>query len=318
MMQCPRCGFSQPIDKYCASCGLDIESYNARPRSIWYRIWQNPSFYGIVVGTLLICGAFYIFLNQRTLGRQVSSLLRGSFLLSKDASDPNDRARAAQAPEAAVVEEEPLEQAEANVEAPSATPAAVKEPTYSQIEVGFFELSRENVAALNGRVLREDGEWRVLYFEDARTIESLKASARKLAGGREKALENDAVEIDAGDLNPDMQSPFLAVGVDWAKNESLHWALDVQLPVANPSARNVATQGQPPAQTLTTPMQLTTLEGTLPFKPPAALLLIYTPIQRTPQSQTRDSRLAQSPLNVLTSEDFRAGYSDLIVWIKFR
>jgi hypothetical protein len=327
MMQCPRCGFDQPIDKYCASCGLDVEAYQARPKPMWYRLWNNPSFYGIIVGALLIFAAFYIFTNQRALGRHVGSLFKNPFLLSKQAADPN-------AEETPVVREEPHVAAAAAVEDPTdaAVPTAAKEPTYTQMEIGFFELSRENSIAFRaGRTVREEGDWRVIYFEDSKTIDTLKSAATKLPGGQEKTLQKETVEIDAGDLNPDLQSPYLAVSADWTKNETLHWAIDVQLPAqslnegnpravasdqttdlaANSPGPEAAGAGGPP------PLHLTTMEGALPFKPPAALLMIYTPAARVPTRPGDHARFSTSPLNVLTSDDFRSGYTDLIVWIKF-
>ena len=36
MQECPRCGFLQPQDRFCANCGLDIENYRPTPTP-WYR-----------------------------------------------------------------------------------------------------------------------------------------------------------------------------------------------------------------------------------------------------------------------------------------
>src|SRR4051812_2493199 len=89
-MDCPRCGFNQPDDQYCANCGLDVKKFFARPKPIWLRIFQDPNFYAFMIGGILVTAACYIFLNQRTVGRQMGNLLRTTFLLSKDAGDPDD------------------------------------------------------------------------------------------------------------------------------------------------------------------------------------------------------------------------------------
>ncbi len=56
-----------------------------------------------------------------------------------------------------------------------------------------------------------------MFFDDAKSIESLKAAAGKLPGSQEKPFEENAVEVGAGDMNPDLQLPYLAVGVDLVK-----------------------------------------------------------------------------------------------------
>ena len=44
MQECPKCGFLQPQDRFCANCGLNIESYRPAPTP-WYRqLLLNPTF----------------------------------------------------------------------------------------------------------------------------------------------------------------------------------------------------------------------------------------------------------------------------------
>lgn len=341
-MECPRCNFNQPDDKYCANCGLDVEAYKRRPVPIYVRILQDPNFYAFLFGGILIAAAGYIFINQRSVSRQVGKLFHNTFIMSKDA-----RVKDASDDEEILTKNAVARSHSASAPAPAAqvtqAPTEVgKEPvaaTYTHLTVRFFELSKEyfskeNVAALNGKVTRDDGEWRVVYFEDAKTLESLKTSASRLPGSQEKPLATEGIELDAGDTHPDMQLPYMAIGVDLkgeAQQPSLHFAIDMQVPQGSAAqARNVAspnsgdpntvtdTQGQPqqPAQPAA-PMAVTSLEGTVKFKPQGAVLLIYDPPNRAPAS-TDMARLGQSPLHVYTSDDFRLGYSDLIVWISFK
>lgn len=325
-MDCPRCNFNQPDDKYCANCGLDIEAYNRRPIPLWMRIFQDPNFYAILFGGILILTAGYIFLNQRSVGRQVGKLFHNTFVLSKDARVPSEDSEEAAPVKRTKISTAPSPATEAALAAPS--PAAEPTQSYTRMTVRFFEMSkeiftRENLTALNGRVVREDGDWRVVYFEDAKTIESIKSSASRLPGAQEKQVQSETLELDAGDVNPDLQVPYLAIGVDLSKTESLHFAVDMQVPTVTAQARNVAGQGAGQGQEgyntdappqAPAPMQVSALEGTVKFKPQGALLMIYDPVNRGPTSQD-SSRLSQSPLKVFNSDDFRQGFSDLIVWI---
>lgn len=41
LINCPRCGFQQPEDKYCAQCGVDMETYKPSTPPIWKRFFGN-------------------------------------------------------------------------------------------------------------------------------------------------------------------------------------------------------------------------------------------------------------------------------------
>lgn len=295
----------------------------ARPKPLFLRILQNPNFYAILVGGILISAAFYIFLNPRNVGRQMTALLHGHFLMSKEAGDPND---ADSRSEARSHRNDDKDAAAAQADAAAAEAAAAAKdalPAYNQMEIAFFELSRENLMALAGKIMRDDGDWHVVFYDDAKSIESLQQAARKLPGIQEKVLQKENNQMDAGDVEPDLQSPYLAVGVEWLKSENLHWALDLQLPPAAQSTRalaaaeNAATTGQVSAAAAPAPLQLSTLEGTVHFTPQSALLLVYDPAIRTFPG-LEPAQVAKSPLRVLASEDFRAGFSALVVWIRLK
>lgn len=41
LINCPRCGFQQPQDKYCAQCGVDMETYKPSRPPVWKRFFGN-------------------------------------------------------------------------------------------------------------------------------------------------------------------------------------------------------------------------------------------------------------------------------------
>lgn len=55
LIHCPRCGFQQPKDKYCARCGVDMENYRPPRKSRLQRILGNPA---VQVGAVLVVAAF--------------------------------------------------------------------------------------------------------------------------------------------------------------------------------------------------------------------------------------------------------------------
>ncbi|MBK7843707.1 MAG: zinc ribbon domain-containing protein [Bdellovibrionales bacterium] len=76
MQECPRCGFLQPRDRYCAYCGLDIESFLTKPQPWYRRLLLSTT---IQVGALgiTVCATFgYIYWQQKGLPSFSEVLLR--------------------------------------------------------------------------------------------------------------------------------------------------------------------------------------------------------------------------------------------------
>ncbi len=44
LINCPRCGFQQPKDKYCAQCGVDMETFKPASPPALKRFFETPSF----------------------------------------------------------------------------------------------------------------------------------------------------------------------------------------------------------------------------------------------------------------------------------
>lgn len=55
MIDCPRCGFTQPPDRYCANCGIDMEHYKAPQKPLLTRLSSSPWFY---IFLIFFCGLF--------------------------------------------------------------------------------------------------------------------------------------------------------------------------------------------------------------------------------------------------------------------
>lgn len=64
LIDCPRCGFNQPKDTYCAQCGIDMLAYKAPEVSAGQRLLQNIFFQTVAILTIAGAGIGY-FLSQR-------------------------------------------------------------------------------------------------------------------------------------------------------------------------------------------------------------------------------------------------------------
>lgn len=75
LINCPRCGFQQPNDKYCAQCGVDMETFKPTTPPAWKRFFGNPLIQLSLV--VLVAGSVGITLyqkGQQNLERRVSYL----------------------------------------------------------------------------------------------------------------------------------------------------------------------------------------------------------------------------------------------------
>ncbi len=64
MINCPRCQFSQPNDKYCAQCGLDIENYRPPAVPLFKKLFNDPFFQLSVVLLISLGSGFYVYKNN--------------------------------------------------------------------------------------------------------------------------------------------------------------------------------------------------------------------------------------------------------------
>lgn len=60
MVNCPKCGFNQPQDRYCASCGIDMVSFKPAQKPLLTRVIQNTSFQITGLATVAIVLGTYV------------------------------------------------------------------------------------------------------------------------------------------------------------------------------------------------------------------------------------------------------------------
>ncbi|MCM2282668.1 MAG: zinc ribbon domain-containing protein [Bdellovibrionaceae bacterium] len=63
MVSCPKCGFTQPSDRYCASCGVDMVAYKPAAKSLTQKLVSSWVLQVIVLGVVIFAG--YSWLKER-------------------------------------------------------------------------------------------------------------------------------------------------------------------------------------------------------------------------------------------------------------
>lgn len=309
-MDCPRCGFSQPKDRYCANCGIDVDAYHQRPASFFARILNSSNLHLAVIIGVIIATLFYLVVSQRDLiQKEVGKIFDGLPLLSSQAVDQE----AVQLNSLPTPNEESQESSRASEATQSfagepqgiiePTPKTKQQPTSPPtVEVRYLEISKENIRALvaSGQVIRELENWRVVYLPSSPSIQSLLQASRRLPGSIRQPLPLQGdLEILSGDYDPDPNKSFLNFSMIWRIPDSVDWSLISQMRRGENSE---------------SPLVMREYGGKMRWTPQSALIFIFDPIQRVPVSNNTD--LNESPLRVLKSQDFQTGLSDLIIWIE--
>ncbi|WP_413568668.1 hypothetical protein ACLWBD_14320 [Bdellovibrio sp. HCB117] len=104
LINCPRCGFQQPKDKYCAQCGVDMENFKPATPPMWKRVFGNP----LVQLSLLVVVAGGVGISLYQKGQQ-NLERRVSYLKSTVQINPSSTTSVASLAE--TVDSEPTEQA---------------------------------------------------------------------------------------------------------------------------------------------------------------------------------------------------------------
>jgi hypothetical protein len=334
MMDCPRCGFNQPKDRFCANCGLDIEQYNPKPKALWLRTLQNSNLHLGLIAVLIVAAAGYIFYSRSALvGQEVEELLRGTPLSSKDSSDAEEAAAAeAEAlnvqPTGFSAQDDAASLATAGSGEDAETPEPVDStlpedgvakaaaagadglgvgaaPEVQKMEITAYEISREALAAmiLEAEKQGEGNEGRAyLWTQGAKTSETLKTSARMISLSRTMPLQPDAqvvIESPAGPNDAFLFALQTQITKIAGKEYTVKWQSNMVLPLPDNGASN------------------TTMTGSVTMTPTSALLLVIEPNARTIPEEVL-ARSGEGPWSIFTSQNFVAGETEWVILVQPR
>ncbi|MCB0412239.1 MAG: hypothetical protein KDD22_06915 [Bdellovibrionales bacterium] len=225
MMECPRCGFTQPKDRYCANCGLDVEVYEPASIPVGQKIAKDPRLYIFGALALILGIGYFIYQAQNQVGTnmdvasefidpdsldstslpppETATELEGAAPVESTAPPANNSAIHARAKKTVALEDttkasETL-QAEMNAK-PAETPAAAPEESApaaalpSQIQVQFFEFPQAALpmATEHSQLMREGEQYRVLLHQEPQELISWLKRGRQLPGSQSQPLKEGA------------------------------------------------------------------------------------------------------------------------------
>lgn len=71
MMNCPKCGFHQPKDRFCASCGVDMQAYVPKQKSFLNRLLTNWILHLSVI--LILVGSLTLYIREKLISSKLNS-----------------------------------------------------------------------------------------------------------------------------------------------------------------------------------------------------------------------------------------------------
>lgn len=78
LINCPKCGFSQPKDKYCAQCGVDMESFKPKTSSGFSDFISNPKLHIAILLFVSFGLGLKFYQNKDRNSQEKAKLLKGS------------------------------------------------------------------------------------------------------------------------------------------------------------------------------------------------------------------------------------------------
>ena len=82
LVKCPRCGFSQPQDKYCAQCGVDMETFKPPRKSAVVSYLKDPFLYLAVALIAIGVSIFTLYRHDKSDIAQRVQFLKGTLQIA--------------------------------------------------------------------------------------------------------------------------------------------------------------------------------------------------------------------------------------------
>ncbi len=204
MHECPKCGFVQPQDQYCANCGLDIENYKPAPEPLLKKLGKNTVLQVLIVIVTLLAVTTYIFIKQKEVIEKHFALTQQNLdevspLLDTNSEDEtlNGATESVGAPTNEVVDTSPSSVTEsptkANKSAALNSADKITPLIKHELVITFAEASNSLLQQLasEGQILNETAQRRSFSNPNIEAVDRLKdrdSEFRTLAGGESEPL----------------------------------------------------------------------------------------------------------------------------------
>lgn len=88
-IECPKCHFRQPEDRFCARCGIDMQSFKPPEKSFFEKLMQNATLIFLVGMVLLSSGVFFYFKSAK-IKNEIVDIGRKTIFISSHKNNKDD------------------------------------------------------------------------------------------------------------------------------------------------------------------------------------------------------------------------------------
>lgn len=330
LIDCPKCGFNQPQDTYCASCGVNIASYRPSRTALLLRLASSPYFYVFLVATTL--GFFVVkilphqqqFLTKKILNPPpIKKVIRTQKASLASSSKKNSKKRGlAPQPKAAPTPVETLAQKSINETSTTTTAtAAITESErlkfnklrehlrLSKATISFHEWPREFLSQVlqKSQRINENNLLQASFYtpEKENLLNSLtttslgRKTSRQLSEKSQEVLLNfhyngkDDSDLDKG----------LSLQIIFAKEQEGIFNMDLEALLNLPETEESSGIQRNIASTYNISQK--------------GYLVITEALPRGFPLPADTSRLQNSPLRILSSENFQNEVTEFVILVEF-
>jgi hypothetical protein len=336
MMECPRCGFQQPTDQFCAKCGVNVQTYVKKPKPFLVRLLQNPNFHLSLIAVLIAFVVGWIFYSRANDVKLEVGRLVGTPISSRDAADPAEvaaqskmREEAQQAAESTPSEAEPAptealtaarEDAAsepitiADSTSPEKTAAAVAAPNPSKVEVSYWEIPREILLPVLQQaqpVGQGNGARAYFLSQNTKLNEILSSGSQSLTAAKTmSATQGTQMTVETPPTTPEMFQFGLMVQMTKAEAKNLAVRFDSRLVLPQPESAGAP---QPAVRRAA----VSALSGASPLSSSNAIAIVFEPMNRRPSEEIL-ARAGDGPWSVFSSPEYRSGLTDWVIVIELK
>lgn len=322
MQECPKCGFVQPKDRYCANCGMDIEAYRPAPPSVWLKMRRNGPFRLALLLLVTLILASIVYVSQRD--RLNQSLLEAS---KQDFSPSNKRPRVVVKQNA--FEDSPQDSTDETsydsgdqdktevatpvsgtaLTEPSTVPENETPVSPTNLSVDFYESPRAWVQLMvdQSQLLGEFGDIQgfALAEDSLQALLGKENAPNSLNGGNSQSMTaNNPIELDFMQLqqgNPPTESGFR---LEITPTSISGKRLDLQI------RNRVSLKNETGAL-----LNSTDMNANFSLLPNTALIIVGLLPHNSVRRKDQDN-FDNTPLEIYKSADFVSGNSELIILIR--
>lgn len=205
LINCPRCGFEQPKDEYCAKCGVHIPSFKAPEPGLQEKALKSASFYGFLFIILAVGSGLYFKSKYKGFDEKIDeyNISQLSELVDGDPSFERDEVETTNSVSEVV---EQIEKSIQEVKENAQGPKSLKNTEKAQLDWGKYNLKVNLLEATddidtNETNLRQEGpNYQVFKHTDSHRLfgisNSITSSSSEIQSGNLTSNTNNSPNSD--------------------------------------------------------------------------------------------------------------------------